>query len=94
MCTTDGVGKVISGYQKSVDDEDACKTACATFEWCKGYRINTKGTQCRLLTSDKTVTDSSLDGEPNFYNPRNWAEPDDWKGSSIYTDYKCYKKSS
>ena len=94
-CTTDGKFKLIGGYQKRVDNKEDCETACSTYDWCKGYRINTKNTQCRLLTNDSTVkATAKAKGWDGLFNSNNWAEPDAWKVSTMYNTYKCYKKSS
>ena len=96
-CTTDGKTKMIGGYQKRVDKKDDCETACSTYDWCKGYRINTKNTQCRLLTNDGTDDTKNAvkaKGWGGLFNSKNWAEPDEWKVSTMYNTYKCYKKSS
>ena len=94
-CTTDGKYKLIGGYQKRVDNKEDCETACSTYDWCKGYRINTKNTQCRLLTNEATVKETAkAKGWDGLFNSKNWAEPDAWKASTMYNTYKCYKKSS
>ena len=95
-CSTNGGGKVISGYHKDVvESKEECEAECGKYDWCKGYRIEIDDScshcdpeSCRLLT-DKNDVDM---GEGwDFLNEGNWVEPDQWQ-ESFYTGYECYVK--
>ena len=89
-CSTDGINKFISGFQKEISSQEDCKLECERHEWCKGYRVNgTDSVSCRLLTNEN-VTIS--DGWKHF-DDGNWAEPDEWKETPDAVGYLCYEKT-